>query len=254
MNCILFLPEELTGTTVRVHGERAALLFDQHQLVAGTCVRAGIIGGPLGEFNAERSDTSEISGVFQASGNPPKKLPITLLVAVPRPQAIKKVCHFAANSGVGRVIFFRGENTSKSYLQSKSLRPELIERQVLLGLQQAIDTVLPDIQVLQSLSEGVRTFSAPHDIGFYGDVAAPLSATLSKVLSDGEYPSTPQFHTWFVVGPELGLSERELEELQRVGFKEVSLGERVLRVETAVTKAVFLLENYIQSSAKEAIT
>ncbi len=56
---------------------------------------------------------------------------------------------------------------------------------------------------------------------------------------------------WMAIGPEGGFSESEFQALKRGGFKALSLGEGVLRVETAVAASLAvaqLLANAVESS------
>ena len=46
-----------------------------------------------------------------------------------------------------------------------------------------------------------------------------------------------------LIGPEGGLSDNELEQVQQQGFTRISLGPRILRAETAPVAAIAILQN-----------
>jgi len=48
------------------------------------------------------------------------------------------------------------------------------------------------------------------------------------------YPGSINKNTVIAIGPEGGFVAREIESLENIGFKTVSLGKRILRTETAV--------------------
>lgn len=54
---------------------------------------------------------------------------------------------------------------------------------------------------------------------------------------------------WFAVGPEGGFSENEVRLLVSTGAKHLSLGKRILRVETAVSVAASLGEQWLATGS-----
>lgn len=48
------------------------------------------------------------------------------------------------------------------------------------------------------------------------------------------------------IGPEGGIDEKEIEKLNSFGFKNVSLGNRILRTETAAVYAISVISNYLE--------
>ncbi|KAF7459383.1 16S rRNA (uracil(1498)-N(3))-methyltransferase [Cryptosporidium felis] len=138
---------------------------------------------------------------------------VDLLVALPRPKVFEKIIQYAVTVGVGRIIFVCTEKTEKSYLNSSKMNKESIEKIVQLGLEQASVTLCPDIYVYASWK-----FCLQH---------------LSNEVTDVGL----QKHTGpiiIAIGPEGGWTENELNDLISEGFKVVNIGERILKVETAI--------------------
>ena len=114
-----------------------------------------------------------------------------------------------------------------SFWQTPFLEPETIREHLVLGLEQARDTVLPDVLIEKRFKP------------FVEDRLPALSAgTLGLVGHPGPYPPCPRGLDQAVtlaIGPEGGWIPYEIDLLGKAGLQPVQLGERILRVETAVT-------------------
>ena len=114
----------------------------------------------------------------------------------------------------------------KSYWGSSALTPPAVRAQLLLGLEQAVDTVLPAVE------------QAPRFRPFAEDRLPELLADSAGLVADPEAtvicPADAPGAVTLVVGPEGGLVDFERQQLAAAGCEAVSLGQRVLRVETAV--------------------
>ncbi len=114
----------------------------------------------------------------------------------------------------------------KSYWQSPELDPAKIHEHLVLGLEQARDTVLPEV----NLAKGFRPFveeRLPKLLeGRRGLVAHPGMAQAC--------PTGLEAPTVLFIGPEGGFIPFEVERLLAAGCEGIHLGPRILRVETAV--------------------
>src|SRR5208283_3585485 len=72
-------------------------------------------------------------------------LPVTLILALPRPPMLKRILFSAAMLGVKKIIILNFNRVEKSLWNSSSLKPKAIEEQLVLGLEQAKDTVMPEV-------------------------------------------------------------------------------------------------------------
>jgi RsmE family RNA methyltransferase len=176
----------------------------------GQRLRAGIVGGGIGEAVVE---TVEAGVVKLVLGPREEASPL----ALPHVLALQQ----ATAMGVKRIVFFRADRTERSYLGSHALREGEIREQVLLGLEQARDTVLPRVEVEPRFAElvGARLPGLP---------PAWVAERGGRDVTRSVEPRT------LVVGPEGGFSPRERELLAAAGHPFVGLGPRTLRVETAV--------------------
>ena len=156
-----------------------------------------------------------------------------LIVAVPRPQSVKKLIQVGCAMGLSSLTFIRAANIVKSYLQSKSLTPANIQGEVIKGLEQANDSVPPEIRLLDR---------SPRSIG----EAFPAEfANATLILADTHEPAAcdvsgvclvhPANAVYLAIGPETGWTPAEVGDFKRLGFQVVTLGLRMLRVEVAAT-------------------
>jgi RsmE family RNA methyltransferase len=152
---------------------------------------------------------------------------LTLLLALPRPKMLKRVLQTVASMGVPKLILLNSYRVEKSFWQTPFLQPEAIREQLILGLEQARDTLLPEVLIEKRFKPFVED-----------QLGALAQGSLGLVGHPGDYPSCPRAVTQAVtlaIGPEGGWIPYEVEKLAAAGLQPVQLGERILRVETAVT-------------------
>ncbi|SFP74682.1 RNA methyltransferase, RsmE family [Geopseudomonas sagittaria] len=211
-----------------LRGRRLQHLHEVHRATAGDSLRVGRLDGLMGEGRLLRldADAAEIE-VLALDQPPPTKLPLTLLLALPRPKMLKRVLQTVASMGVPRLVLLNSYRVEKSFWQTPFLTPEAIREQLILGLEQARDTVLPEVLIEKRFKP------------FVEDRLPQLAAgSLGLVGHPGAWPACPRAVEGAVtlaIGPEGGWIPYEVDKLHEAGLAPVQLGERILRVETAVT-------------------
>jgi RsmE family RNA methyltransferase len=129
--------------------------------------------------------------------------------------------------GVPRVILLNSYRVEKSFWQTPFLEPAAIREQLILGLEQARDTVLPEVIIEKRFKPFVED-----------QLPSIAAGTLGLTGHPGDYPGCPRAveqPVTLAIGPEGGWIPYEVEKLQQAGLQPVQLGARILRVETAVT-------------------
>jgi 16S rRNA (uracil1498-N3)-methyltransferase len=230
VNCLLLEPGELDARgRARLEGRRlehARKVLGAH---AGDALRAGVVGGPLGRAEVLSIDAHALELHFSAEREPPAKLPVTLVLALPRPKVLSRTLAAVTSLGVARIELVNAWRVEKAYWQSDRLGPEHLAAAITDGLEQAVDTVAPELTFerlfVPFCSERLPGLVA----GATGLVAHPRA---EKALVPISGP------VLLAVGPEGGFIDAELGSLERAGLARVSLGPRVLRVETAVAALV----------------
>jgi len=212
---------------VLLRDRRLTHLQQVHRAEAGEQLRVGRVGGNMGSGQLLRLDAHEAELQVSFDQPPPAKLPVTLLLALPRPKMLRRVLQTVAAMGVPRLVLLNSYRVEKSFWQTPFLEPAAIHEQLILGLEQARDTVLPEVIIEKRFKP------------FVEDHLPQLAAdTLGLVGHPGDFPHCPRAVTQPVtlaIGPEGGWIPYEVDKLAAAGLRPVQLGERILRVETAVS-------------------
>src|SRR5687768_18619391 len=104
-----------------------------HRAVVGDSLRVGRIGGLMGNAELLRLENHEAELRVSLDSAPPAKLPLTLLLALPRPKMLRRVFQTVATMGVPKVILLNSYRVEKSFWQTPFLEPAAIREQLILG-------------------------------------------------------------------------------------------------------------------------
>ncbi|MDX1467212.1 MAG: 16S rRNA (uracil(1498)-N(3))-methyltransferase [Halomonas sp.] len=230
MNLILLSPEDVENHRLaRVRDpRRLAHLREVHRARPGDTLTLGIAGGTLGRGELLSLDDDEACfDVSALDQPPPPALPVHLVLALPRPRMLARSLEHVTALGVKRITLLNTRRVEKSYWQSPELDDEKIHRHLVLGLEQARDTRLPEV----TLAKGFRPFVEDRLPGL-------LAGRRGLVAHPGMRDDCPRGldePAVLLVGPEGGFIPWEVERLLEAGCQGIHLGPRILRVETAVT-------------------
>ncbi|MCG6539261.1 16S rRNA (uracil(1498)-N(3))-methyltransferase [Pseudomonas sp. KSR10] len=228
MNLLLLEAADFVAANrVVLRDRRLKHIQDVHRAVAGESLRVGLLGGEMGQGRLLRLSTDEAELDVELNQPPPAKLPVTLLLALPRPKMLRRVLQTVACMGVPRLVLLNSYRVEKSFWQTPFLEPAAILEQLLLGLEQARDTVLPEVSIEKRFKPFVEDRLPQLAAGTRGLVGHP-----------GDYPDCPRAisdSVTLAIGPEGGWIPYEVDKLTEAGLQPVQLGERILRVETAVS-------------------
>ncbi|MBK5000859.1 16S rRNA (uracil(1498)-N(3))-methyltransferase [Pseudomonas sp. S31] len=198
-----------------------------HGVAVGDTLRVGRIGGLMGQATVMRLEQHEAELQVAFDQQPPAKLPLTLVLAVPRPKMLRRLFQTIATLGVPRLILVNSYKVEKSFWQTPFLNPENVRENLILGLEQARDTVLPEVIIEKRFKPFVED-----------RLPAIAQGSLGLVAHPGAYPACPrgiEGPVTLAIGPEGGWIPYEVDLLAKAGLAPVQLGDRILRVETAVT-------------------
>lgn len=231
MNLLLLTAEDCPEPGLaRLTGRRLKHVQDIHRASVGDTLRVGMLGGLMGSAEIVSLTREEVVLAPVLDTAPPEKLPLTLLLSLPRPKMLKRILQTVASMGVARLVLMNSYRVEKSFWDSPWLAPEAMHEQLVLGLEQSRDTVLPEVLIEPLFKPFVedRLPAMCHNTSCY--VAHPGSPQHCPVALN--QPLT------LAIGPEGGYVPYEVEKLVETGFEAVHLGPRILRVETAVTALV----------------
>lgn len=156
----------------------------------------------------------------------PQKLPVTLIVAMPRPKVLRRLIMDSVTLGVEKIILLHSYRVDKSYWQSPFLQQ--LDQYVTLGLEQAGDTIAPQIEIYKRFKPFVEDVLPTL-------ISAQTPAYVAHPYTSVAMPFAIEHPCTMVIGPEGGFIPYEIELLKKNGCQAVSLGNRILRTETVIS-------------------
>ncbi|OOV88619.1 16S rRNA (uracil(1498)-N(3))-methyltransferase [Oceanospirillum linum] len=228
MNLILLYESDfISEDKVRLNDYRAQHIQKVHRANIGDQLKIGRMNQLMGSGVVLQSDDKGVVLRTTFDQQPPAPLPLTLILALPRPRMLARSLQHISTLGVKRLILLHSQRVEKSYWMSPEVSPEKIRDNLILGLEQAKDTVLPEVLLETQFKPFVEDRLPEMVTGTRGLVAHPGSPDAC--------PRGLTEETTLAIGPEGGFIPYEVEKLTEAGLQPVHLGERILRVETAVT-------------------
>jgi RsmE family RNA methyltransferase len=191
-------------------------------LAIGGTFHVGVENGLRGIATVE-AFTPRLAFSVAWEKSPQARLPLTVLVGLPRPQTAKKVLHDLASLGAERIIFFESEKGDPGYLTSSLWKEGEWCEHVLKGTEQACSTLVPEVTRVGSLAEALIGL----DANAWKLALDPYEATGAPEIS------SPAKAAVLAIGPERGFGDSERAALRINGFAFAHLGDRILRVEAA---------------------
>ena len=229
MNCIL-LPKN-----AKIISDKEQIKHIKEVLKSkdGDSLTIGEIGGKIGKATVAKITDNEVYlNDIVLDKNPPKKLDLTIVLALPRPKVLRRLIMDMTSLGVNKLIIVNSYRTQKSYWQSPLL--DRIDEFIFEGLQQAIDTVPLKLELKKRFKPFVEdefpTLLKEQDRAV---VAHPYALQSWKTyLKENSNTQMPKI---LCIGAEGGWIDYEVELLRKHGCRAVSLGKRILRTETVVS-------------------
>lgn len=246
MNLVLFEPGEL-DTPLPLADPRARHLLHVLRRAPGDTFVAGLVNGPRGIATLLAVDmlAATVTLAFSPTQVAPAPPPITLLVGLPRPQTARDILRDATTLGVACIHFLETERTDPNYAAASLWTSGEWRRHVLAGAAQACVTGLPEITWQHSLIPWLAASpmgpSAPPARRIALDNYEATMPFATALASRTSTAPTASASSWVLaLGPERGWGPADRTALRTAGFTLCSLGERVLRLETAVVAALTL--------------
>lgn len=182
------------------------------------------------EYRAEITavDKKRVDLTVLGATSPHRELPFRLEVACPLPKGDRGQFLIEKLTELG-VTTFTPLRTRRSIVHPSESRSEKFERYVIEASKQCGRNVLMRIGPLQTFDELLRRAELPTRRLMAAQSGQPLNRAVTPL------------NTLVVVGPEGGFAEEEHAEADALGWQTVSLGSRILRVETAAVALAALL-------------
>ncbi|EDM48426.1 16S rRNA (uracil(1498)-N(3))-methyltransferase [Marinobacter algicola] len=223
---LLFQDDFVAADTAVLTGRRLAHLHSVLKVAEGDLVPVGLVDGNIGTGRVLRLTDTEAALQVELTSQPPAPLPLTLILAMPRPKMFRRVLQTCATLGVKDIWLINAYKVEKSFWQTPWLSDDNLRENMVLGLEQARDTQLPRLHVRKLFKPFVEDELPALLRNTHALVAHPGTSTPCPVHINE--PAT------LCVGPEGGFIPYEIDKLTEAGCEAVHLGSRILRVETAV--------------------
>lgn len=231
MNLLLVEAREIGADgTVRLAGRRARHAHEILAAAPGERLRAGVLGGRMGHAEVVASGPDELVLTLALDRDPPPPAPLQLLLALPRPKVLRRVVQAVTSLGIKRLVLCGSFRVERSYFGSPALEPDALRAELVLGLEQGRDTILPEVQVR-------RLFKPLVEDELAALLPAPVRLLAHPAASAGLAAPPVEGDVALAIGPEGGFTSYEAALLEAHGWTPFSMGERVLRVDTAVSVA-----------------
>jgi len=183
------------------------------------------------EFEGTIIEEGRASGMvkIQRSLSPKRDSPleVTLAQSLLKGEKMDYLIQKATELGIKEIIPFFSSRSVPLLEKSRSLkRHHRWEKIAIEASKQCGRGVVPKIESLQTYSDMLHNASTDH----LRLILWERDGIRLKKMLEG---SKERKKIFFVIGPEGGFSQDEVEKAERVGFVAVTLGKRILRAETA---------------------
>jgi len=212
---------------VRLKDRRFKHLVSVNKVMENDKVLCGLLNGKMGLGLVKKLSHDFVDIKIIPDQDPPDPLPLTLVLALPRPKMLKRIIESVTSLGVKNIYLINSWRVEKSFWQSPVLNQDQLEKHMVLGLEQARDTVLPKIYQKRFFTSFVK-----EELPLIAKDSLCITAhpKASRICPSGINKAIT-----LVIGPEGGFIDIEIDTLEQAGFVSYHIGSRILRVETAVT-------------------
>ncbi|MCK5686644.1 16S rRNA (uracil(1498)-N(3))-methyltransferase [bacterium] len=228
MNLVILKTDDfIDHNIVRLKERRFKHLSQINRVKKNQKISCGLLNGKTGPGIIIAISNSFIEIKVDLKNSPPEPLPLTLVLSLPRPKMLKRIIESVTSLGVKKIYLINSWRVEKSYWQSPLLDQNSLEKYMILGLEQSCDTILPKIHQKKLFTPFVKE-ELP--LISEGNVCITAHPGVKK-----KCPAGVNKNIVLVIGPEGGLIDKEVKTLENIGFTTYNIGNRILRVETAVT-------------------
>ena len=183
----------------------------------------------------------EIDVVSPIKENHELKAQVILVAALIKGEKFDFLLQKATELGVGEIVLLQTERTVvKIKPAEKELKLERYRRILKEAAEQCKRTKIPQLYRVLTIDQ-LDSVSANVKMIAYEGVNGNTSSFNSIVRSIKEKDKVA-----IMIGPEGGFSEKEVEKAVELGYKTVSLGQRILRAETASFYALSVIVNHLE--------
>ncbi|MBE6412003.1 MAG: RNA methyltransferase [Opitutales bacterium] len=229
MNCLLFdtsAPFSLSPDNPKLEHIKNVLKF-----VGNEEIFAGQKNGKLFicSYNPSPDGSAELVPIREIN-NPPS-INASIAVSFARPQIAQRLLFESACFGVDNLIFYPATKGEKDYIKSSLYAKGEYQKWLEKGAEQACATAIPHFECAESIADAVEKIASltpPDTLKIAPDVYEATSSISSALFNSKDK------HIATILGSERGFDNADRQLLRDKNFTLVSLGNRVLRTDTAI--------------------
>lgn len=227
MNLLLLFPQDfISPGRVRLTDYRLQHLLSVKKIKVNEQLSVGLVNDQIGQGTVIAVDEWQIELSVQLDKEPVAPLAVHLILALPRPKMLKRILQTISAMGVKQLSLIHSAKVEKSYWQTPWLEADKIQQHLILGLEQAKDTIMPEVKCYQRFKPFVEDVLPDLIQDSRAIIAHPGHGDLCALNS--------QHAITLAIGPEGGFIDYEVDKFKQAGFSTCHLGERILRVENAI--------------------
>ena len=232
MNIVLFEKNEIS-CPLKLNDERAQHILKILHKKEGDTFSCGIIKGMAGKAEIIHISEEGIKFSFEPESDGKPLNPLKMIIGFPRPIQLKRLLRDVAALGIQEIHLTGTELGEKSYMKSNLLERGTAYKMLLDGTVQAASTHIPELFLHQNLKECLQEISKnPAELKIALD-----NVNASENLFSFMQNRTQKFPVIAAIGSERGWTDNERQLLEKSGFTRCSMGQRIMRTETAATVA-----------------
>lgn len=173
----------------------------------------------------------------------PRQLRAGIAVSFARPQIAQRLLFEAACFGVENLVFYPASKGEADYAKSSLYTRGEYEKWLVRGAEQACATQIPNFMYAASLGEAIDKLKESGDANAVNFAPDPYEAEFPFNDAYTSYNPIKEEYINVILGSERGFTNDDRNLLRARDYTLVSLGERILRTDTALICVLSLLTN-----------
>lgn len=246
MNYLLIDKSELgRDGLVTLEDRRAKHVLDILKAEHGKTLKVGVLnnGRGTGVIEEIKSGRVVIRCVLDKM-RAPERPRIDILLALPRPQVMKRLWMILPSIGVGQIILTNASKVERFYFDTHWLDQKFYMPLIVEGLEQSGDTMVPQVHISRQFKVMLEDkldllFPSGKRVLAHPDAGMKMS----------QLPVGDRERVLVAIGPEGGWTEHELALLQEHDFICANIGWRTLKTETACVAVMAVINGILHGQA-----
>ena len=237
MNRILFEKEEIDERGIAsFNDERAEHVLNILHGEVGQILKTGEVNGLCGTSEIVSIDRDKKNITVKTNHSIESLKPwIDIILALPRPRVFKRMLPQLATLGVRHIYVVGTQKVEKAYWGAQYLKDEISRPALIEGLMQGGTSILPKTTLHRNFKYLIN--SGEFDSRTQKIVAHPGGEKLIRDIDISNQDDLPVV----AIGAEGGWTDEEIDFLESKSFTRLSLGQRILRTDTATIAILAIL-------------